>query len=139
LVRSAKPFQPKLNIAKPRPREIRGNRHERGYDYEWTQTSKAHLNRFPLCEECIYEGRTVLADLVDHKIPLRLRPDLRLKKSNLWSLCQRCHDTVKRAMEGIAEGQRCVDDLTKWCDEPTSRPAPLRPRGGGAPAREVRR
>ena len=31
--------------------------------------------------------------VVDHKRPVRLRPDLAFDESNLWLICRRCHAT----------------------------------------------
>jgi len=45
----------------------------------------------PLCRHCLREGRVTAATLVDHIVPLSQAPDLRLLRSNLQSLCARCH------------------------------------------------
>ena len=124
MVKSARLFEPTRRIV-ARTRENRGNRHERGYDYEWTKTSEAHLRQSPLCVECDRKGRTVLADVVDHKIPIRWRPDLRLDPKNHWALCTACHNGFKRRLEAYAEAAKKVDELILWCDDPMSRPKAL--------------
>lgn len=122
MVKSLRLFEPRRIVA-ARPREkSRGNRHERGYDYEWTKTAASHLKKFPLCVECEREGRTVLAKVVDHKIPVRHRPDLRLDKRNHWGLCDHCHNGLKRRLEAYAEKANIIDALMEWCDNPESRP-----------------
>lgn len=125
MVKTLKLFSPK-RVAVAKPREHRGNRHQRGYDYEWTKTSANHLRRFPLCAECDRDGRTVMATVVDHKIPVRHRPDLRLDRQNHWSLCDHCHNGMKRRLEAIAERLGQIDQLIRWCDDPASRPAAIK-------------
>ena len=51
----------------------------------------------PLCRHCLRDGRVVAATLVDHIIPLSEAPDLRLVRSNLQSLCSRCHSSKTQA------------------------------------------
>lgn len=124
MVKTLKLFEPKKIIV-ARPREHRGSRHERGYDYDWERFSAKFLRQNPLCGECDHHGRVNPAVLVDHKIPLRLRPDLRLDRRNLWGLCTHCHNGMKRRMEAYAERTGAVDSLILWCDDPTSRPDAL--------------
>lgn len=121
MVKTAKLFSPK-RIQVARPREHRGSRHDRGYDYEWTKTSANHLRRHPFCIKCEQDGKTVLADVVDHKIPVRHRPDLRLDPTNRWGLCNVCHNGWKRWLEATAERLGLIDQLIRWCDDPSARP-----------------
>lgn len=126
MVKTLRLFEPRKRI-EPRPRETdRGNRHERGYDYEWTKASARHLKINPLCAECDHDGRTVLACVVDHKIPVRDRPDLRMDPKNWWSLCNHCHNGIKRRLEGYARAANLISSLMEWCDNPASRPKALK-------------
>lgn len=131
MVKSLKLFQPKRTIS-PRNREKRGSRHERGYDSDWTRRADSYRAEFPLCAECQHHGRVIPADVVDHKIPVRDRPDLRLTKSNWWSLCHVCHNGIKARMETFARRSDMIDFLPMWCDDLSSRPPSLRE----APARK---
>ena len=70
---------------------FRGSATDRGYDTAWRKTSLAYRRDFPLCEHCLAEGRTTPVDDVHHIAPIRLRPDLRLDRGNLVSLCRQCH------------------------------------------------
>ena len=79
-------------------RQANQSRHARGYDSVWTRYAKLYLKQNPLCRMCEQASRTTLASLVDHIIPLRLRPDLRLDPANLQPLCRSCH-AVKTAAE----------------------------------------
>ena len=54
--------------------------------------------------KCDEAGRLVEATVVDHVIPIRARPDLRLTLSNLQALCKPCHDR-KTALEDGAFGR----------------------------------
>jgi len=46
---------------------------------------------------CDAEGRLTLTEMVDHIVPISVRPDLRLVWSNLQGLCWPCHG-VKSAV-----------------------------------------
>ena len=73
----------------------RGSPSARGYDRTWQRLRKLKLAANPLCEigtHCANLPITRrLATEVDHIIPIRDRPDLRLVWSNLQSACHRCH------------------------------------------------
>ena len=58
------------------------------------------LNRNPLCVECLKEGRTEPATVVDHIIPHRGDRELFWQKSNWQSLCA-YHHGVKTAKETL--------------------------------------
>jgi 5-methylcytosine-specific restriction protein A len=92
-----------------------GTTAEKGYDSTWRRVRAAFLrapctscgnrpsaacrqcggtglaNRF--CAECLYSGLLVRASQVDHIIPIRERPDLRLDSVNLQSCCASHHST----------------------------------------------
>ena len=67
----------------------------RGYDVRWEHLRKHKLAVNPMCQmrtHCAHLSITQqLANQVDHIIPIRQRPDLRLAWNNLQSACQRCH------------------------------------------------
>ncbi len=100
----------------------RGSRQERGYDAAWEKLSLEHRKKEPLCRECDYRGYARIAELVDHIIPIRDRPELRLDPKNLQALCQRCHDTRKRWMESDARKQGDINLLALWFSDPATRP-----------------
>ena len=124
MIKVLKLYTPRREVV-ARPKEHRGSRHDRGYDSVWERTSRSHLKRFPICVECERNGLTVLADVVDHKIPIEFRPDLRLDPKNRWSLCHHCHNGIKRRMEAYAIKAKMIDLLISWCDDPATRPAAL--------------
>lgn len=77
--------------AKETRRDIRQAAHLRGYDHDWAKL-RAHKVRIdPLCEQCLREGKTILAQEVDHIRPISEAPELRLVLSNLMSLCRSHH------------------------------------------------
>ena len=49
------------------------------------------LREEPLCRSCRADGRVERARLVDHIVPVRQAPELRLVRSNLQPLCRPCH------------------------------------------------
>lgn len=71
--------------------QYRGSSRERGYDSDWEKVRKQFAAENPICVMCEREGRTALVEEVDHIIPVKVRPDLRLDPSNLQSLCKSCH------------------------------------------------
>lgn len=67
----------------------RGNRHKRGYDYQWTKISRLKRTRQPVCEVCQEQPATE----VDHIVPFSgLSDPLRIAWSNLRSICRQCHN-----------------------------------------------
>ena len=83
--------------------QARGTRHQRGYDNEWDRLSKRNLAAQPWCvgyPKGQHKPYTVLAEVTDHIIPIKRRPDLRLEPSNLQSLCSDCNRRKGIAEEG---------------------------------------
>lgn len=66
-----------------------------GYDAAWERASREQLRREPWCRMC---GKA--ATVADHIVSFRGRPELRLRRSNLRSLCKRCHDEKTARVEG---------------------------------------
>lgn len=125
MVKTLKLYTPRREII-ARPRENRESRRARGYDEVWTRRSARYRKANPVCVECERKGIIVLVDVVDHKIPIRYRPDLRLDKRNWWSLCAFCHGGIKARMEKYAERAGMIDKLIMWCDDSETRPAALK-------------
>ncbi|MDQ1077995.1 HNH endonuclease [Pseudoroseomonas cervicalis] len=72
----------------------RGSSASRGYDGAWQRLRLQVLSDEPLCRFCHQAGRIVAATEVDHIQPIALRPDLRLARANLRSLCKPCHSRL---------------------------------------------
>ena len=64
----------------------------RGYGSDWQRLSVRKRTINPLCEHCDRDGLTRPADHVHHIVPIEKDPRLRMKWSNLVSLCKYCHD-----------------------------------------------
>ena len=93
------PWSPKTNkIDKLKVAENRPSSSQRGYDNSWRTVRIYHLSNFPLCGDCLTDGKFIPANEVHHKIKLKDRPDLRDEPSNLMSLCKSCHS--KRTAKG---------------------------------------
>lgn len=75
-------------------RAIRGSRQQRGYDRQWEKVQALKMKQDPLCESCLREGKIKPAQMVHHKIPVDIRPDLRLVMDNLESDCWSCHQAI---------------------------------------------
>jgi 5-methylcytosine-specific restriction protein A len=71
----------------------RGTRTARGYDNQWLRLSKAYLAAHPWCvgyPQGVHPIR-VLAEVTDHILPIKARPDLRLEPRNWQPLCRACN------------------------------------------------
>jgi 5-methylcytosine-specific restriction endonuclease McrA len=72
---------------------------QRGYDSAWQKTRAYKLSLAPFCELNRTEGCTKdmprIATSVDHTIPIRVNPALRLELSNLRSACRRCNNSKR--------------------------------------------
>lgn len=74
-------------------------RTQRGYDNNWLRLSRLCLAEEPLCRHCRELGQRTRATVSDHIVPVQIRPDLRLVRSNVQSLCKPCHDGWKASLE----------------------------------------
>lgn len=86
---------------------IRGTSAERGYDYAWRQLRSRFLQANPLCQcdECTSAKRCLPATVVDHRIPIEERPDLRLEWSNLRAMAKACHDAHTARTRGFGRAR----------------------------------
>ena len=71
----------------------RGTRQERGYDADWVRLRNNYIKHNPLCEQRGV-GCTGAARIVHHILPVHVRPDLRLDRSNLQAVCDTCHRNI---------------------------------------------
>lgn len=77
----------------------RGTSTERGYDSTWRKLRLIKLRASPLCEiQDVCKGLAPdnAATEVDHRIPIRDNPSLRLVWSNLQSSCVACNRAKQR-------------------------------------------
>jgi 5-methylcytosine-specific restriction enzyme A len=89
---------------------FRGTPQERGYDTAWVKLRRAKLAANPLCEiqtHCKGMIPECRATEVDHRIPIEVRPDLRLVWENLQSACHACH-SAKTARESSGWGPQAA-------------------------------
>lgn len=68
----------------------------RGYDAAWRALAARYRAAHPQCEA---PGCSAAAAVVDHRIPIRAAPALRLEWSNLISLCAAHHSGAKQRLE----------------------------------------
>ena len=81
--------------------------HRSGYDGDWWRLRHYHLKANPLCEFCKKQGRLTRATIVDHIVPFRNNPSLRLDPNNLQSLCKTCHDGAKQKQDNLGLDVGC--------------------------------
>lgn len=91
-----KVLQPRLLAAKPKatrgwqPDSRRGNRHQRGYGWEWEKLRARILERDSwLCQACLETDRVTVATQVDHIIPKSQGGSD--NEDNLQAICAPCH------------------------------------------------
>lgn len=70
------------------------------YDRRWQRTRRIFLMVNPLCVECIKNGRTTAASVVDHVMPHRGNRAAFRDESNWQALCVRCHNTKTARYDG---------------------------------------
>lgn len=86
--------------------QLRGNAASRGYDPDWQRLRALYLAEHPVCEceECQSGLRRLLAaQVVDHRISINERPDLRLVWTNLRAMAKVCHDRHTARTQGFAQ------------------------------------
>lgn len=92
----------------------RGTAAERLYDARWQRTSTAWRKQpeNALCVCCRANGVVKLAELVDHIVPHKGDLELFWDQANWQSLCDRCHQTIKRPLEhAYSRGEVSTESL----------------------------
>jgi 5-methylcytosine-specific restriction protein A len=69
---------------------VRRNKGRKWRRFRETFFGQSPTNR--LCADCLQRGITVAARIVDHIIPIALKPELEFELSNLQGLCVECSD-----------------------------------------------
>ena len=83
----------------PPRKENRPNASSRGYDWQWQKERKVYLGYNPLCVQCLKDGISTPATVVDHIIPHKGDERLFWDIENNWqSLCIH-HHAIKTAKE----------------------------------------
>lgn len=78
----------------------------------WVKLRKRKVADFPLCEECLKEGKTTPTQLVHHIKPWQLgrneyeQDELQFDYDNLQSLCHDCHNKIHNKMNIAAAFER---------------------------------
>lgn len=97
----------------PRPCDFaRSRAHQRGYDYAWSQVRDRRRSLSPFCVRCEAKDLVTAVEIVDHIIPVVIRPDLRLRIDNTQSLCRACH-ADKTAEDVRSYGSRVAENDAK--------------------------
>lgn len=60
----------------------------------WRKLRAVFLRRHPLCVQCQADGYVRPAEMVDHIVPVKARPELFFEWSNLRPLCKQCHNRI---------------------------------------------
>lgn len=95
-------LRPKLSPATGgwKPDAVRGNRHQRGYDYAWEKLRERIMQRDTgLCQPCKRNGHVTMATQVDHITPKAQGGGN--DDANLQAICDPCHrDKTSRESKG---------------------------------------
>lgn len=70
----------------------RGYDHSKRYGANWQKIRNLYIRQNPFCEECEKKGKTTLATLVHHRIPISDGGSN--NTDNLESLCNTCHEEI---------------------------------------------
>ncbi len=83
----------------------------------WKQLRLAHLALYPLCRDCAERGMTVLANTVDHVVPVSAGGSAYPGHDGLSSLCGPCHSRkTARGVEAGAVRTTRKAGVRKGCD-----------------------
>ena len=99
--------------------------------HKWQKLRAMYLSQHPVCEECEKNGKTSLAKVVHHVVPIEDAKDIIMMERlaydwhNLMALCDECHEAIHRRLGSCKkkgkrytriEAQRVADDfLKRWC------------------------
>jgi 5-methylcytosine-specific restriction protein A len=93
----------------------RGSTQERGYDADWRRLAEVRRSLdCGLCQHCLALGRLVPSNIVDHILPVHVRPDWRLEIGNTQVLCRVCH-THKTSADNVKYGGPSCNPTAKQC------------------------
>ena len=87
-------------VREQRRLERAGNNNERGYTYRWYKLRNRFIAQHPYCEECMKQGKIVMATDVDHITPHKGDRALLFDEKNLQSLCHACHSRKTAREDG---------------------------------------
>ena len=88
------------NVEKKAADVRRGTAASRGYGGRWEKARRTFLLQNPLCAECARQGRTTMADLVDHIQPAKGNQELFWEPENWQALCTACHNGKTNKRDG---------------------------------------
>jgi len=80
----------------------------------WQRLRRAHLDQFPMCEDCGAIGRMVLANTVDHRVPISAGGDPFPGHDGLASYCPACHGA--KTARGVEAGAVRTRKPRRGCD-----------------------
>ena len=78
--------------SKPRPSVHHKTTKQRGYGSDWKELSERYRRHYPLCEDCLKNGKITPSTQVHHIVPINEDVNLRLTWQNLAALCVTCHN-----------------------------------------------
>jgi 5-methylcytosine-specific restriction protein A len=87
----------------------------------WRKLRDEHIRNFPLCDNCLANGKVVPAEDVHHKVsPFRngeINWTLLLDPDNLQSLCRKCHGEEHAAEKGWKDPKLVIEALEELFKE----------------------
>lgn len=80
----------------------------------WQRLRRVHLDLFPMCEDCEASGRPVLANTVDHRVPISAGGHPFPGHDGLASYCPACHGA--KTARGVEAGAVRTRKPRRGCD-----------------------
>ena len=72
----------------------------------------------PLCAECRKRGIVILAQELDHIVPVHRAPEKFWTKANWQALCKPCHEAKTRQEKMKREQAKISPEALKWRQDP---------------------
>ena len=81
---------------------------------QWQRLRRAHLDQFPLCEDCKAAGHIRIANTVDHRVPISDGGQAFPVHDGLASYCPSCHGA--KTARGVEAGAVRTNKPRRGCD-----------------------
>jgi 5-methylcytosine-specific restriction endonuclease McrA len=96
--------------------------------YAWKQLAKQVIREEPLCWLAL-PGCTLVSQTGDHIIPIAMRPELALVRSNVRGACKRCnYRRGSTPVHRLAQLRRALARADQWPTPPTQSTIPTIPK-----------
>lgn len=80
--------------------------------HKWQRLRARYMAQHPVCEQCDKNGKTSLAKVVHHVVPVEDAKDLAMMEvlafdwHNLMAVCDECHEAIHKQLGSCKKGRR---------------------------------